>query len=52
MDALVDEVGDSDHGEREGSEEVVSAGGKEGRGDVPEQECGDPCERDDSEEDG
>ena len=52
MDALVDEVGDGDHGEREGTEEVVSAGGKERWGDVPEQECGDPCERDDSEEDG
>ena len=51
MDALVHEIGDGDHGEGECAEEVVGAGGKERRGNVPKQEYGNACERDDSEED-
>ena len=52
MNALVDEVGDGDHCKRQCAEEIVGAGGKERRGDVPDEECDDACERDDSEEDG
>lgn len=49
MHALVDEVADCDHSKREGAEEIVGAGRKERRINVPDEKCEDARERNDAE---
>ena len=49
--ALVDEVGNSDHGERKGAEKLVGTGREKRRGNIPHQQRSDDGERDDSQKD-
>jgi len=51
VDELINEVGDGDHGQREGAEKVVAAGREKPRESVPDEQYPDVGESDDAEED-